>query len=56
MLNIIKPDLVQIEAELEINRKAAVIEPVKHPTIAYNKVHVYMKRDDLLHPIISGNK
>ncbi len=56
MPNIIKTDLVQIETELDINRKAAIIVPIQHPALAYNKVHLYMKRDDLLHPIISGNK
>jgi 1-aminocyclopropane-1-carboxylate deaminase len=56
MPDIIKPDLVQIETELGINRKAAIIEPVQHPALAYNKVQLHIKRDDLLHPVISGNK
>lgn len=50
------PDILEIESELGINTKAAIIEPIQHPVLAYNNVHLHIKRDDLLHPIISGNK
>jgi 1-aminocyclopropane-1-carboxylate deaminase len=56
MPGILKPDLIQIESELGINNRASIIEPVQHPVLAYNSVHLYIKRDDLLHPVISGNK
>ncbi len=50
------PDIEQIESELGINTKAAIIEPIQHPVLAENNVDLKIKRDDLLHPIISGNK
>lgn len=49
-------DITQIETELGINTKAAIIEPIEHPVLANNNIQLYIKRDDLLHPIISGNK
>lgn len=49
-------DILEIESELGINTKAAIIEPVQHPVLAYNGIHLHIKRDDLLHPVISGNK
>ena len=49
-------DIIEIESELGINTKATTIEPVQHPVLAYNGIHLHIKRDDLLHPIISGNK
>ena len=50
------PEILEIESELGINTKAAIIESVKHPILAYSGIHLHIKRDDLLHPIISGNK
>ncbi len=50
------PDITEIESELGIDTKAAIIEPVQHPDLAEHKIHLHIKRDDLLHPIISGNK
>lgn len=50
------PDIKEIESELGIDTKAAIIEPVQHPDLAEHKIHLHIKRDDLLHPIISGNK
>ena len=38
-----------------ISEEAAVILPVKLPNISTD-VKVFMKRIDLVHPIISGNK
>jgi 1-aminocyclopropane-1-carboxylate deaminase/D-cysteine desulfhydrase-like pyridoxal-dependent ACC family enzyme len=50
------PDIKQIESELGINTEAAIIEPVQHPVLAEHGILLHIKRDDLLHPIISGNK
>jgi len=49
-------DITQIESELGINIKAAVIEQLQHPVLDEHKIELHIKRDDLLHPIISGNK
>jgi 1-aminocyclopropane-1-carboxylate deaminase/D-cysteine desulfhydrase-like pyridoxal-dependent ACC family enzyme len=49
-------DITQIESELGINTKAAIIEVIQHPVLDEHKVELYIKRDDLLHPVISGNK
>jgi 1-aminocyclopropane-1-carboxylate deaminase/D-cysteine desulfhydrase-like pyridoxal-dependent ACC family enzyme len=50
------PDIIQIESELGINHAAAIVEPVQHPVLAEHDIQLHIKRDDLLHPIISGNK
>lgn len=44
-----------IDFKKEINENAAVLLPIKLPNVA-NDVNVLMKRIDLVHPIISGNK
>lgn len=49
-------DIAQIESELEINKKAAVVEEIQHPLLEEYNFPLYIKRDDLIHPIISGNK
>ena len=49
-------DISQIESELEINKKAAVVEQIQHPLLDEYNFPLYIKRDDLIHPIISGNK
>ncbi len=49
-------DIAQIESELGINTKAAIIEPIQHPALEEHGIELHIKRDDLLHPIISGNK
>lgn len=49
-------DITQIESELGINSKAAIIEPIQHPALEEHGIELNLKRDDLLHPIISGNK
>ena len=50
------PDIKQIESELGINHRAAIVEPVQHPVLVEHEIQLYMKREDLLHPVISGNK
>lgn len=32
------------------------LQPLHHPVFKYHNVQVYVKRDDSIHPIISGNK
>ena len=49
-------DISQIESELDINTKAAIVEPIQHPLLEEHGFPIYIKRDDLIHPIISGNK
>ena len=49
-------NIVQIEEQLGINYKAAVIEKLSHPLFDEKKLSVYIKREDLLHSVISGNK
>lgn len=49
-------DISQIESELEINKKAAIVEKIHHTVLDEHDFPLYIKRDDLLHPIISGNK
>ncbi len=49
-------DIKQIESELGINTEAAIIEQIKHPVLDEQDFQLHIKRDDLLHPIISGNK
>ncbi len=49
-------DISQIESELEINKKAAIVEQIQHPLLDEYDFPLYIKRDDLIHPIISGNK
>lgn len=41
---------------LERQFKPSLLIPVNDPRLAKYKVKVWVKRDDLLHPIISGNK
>ena len=52
----IKIDIKQIETELGINTRAAVIEEITHPVLDEHGFALHIKRDELLHPIISGNK
>ncbi len=49
-------DITQIESALGINTKAAIIEQIKHPILDEHKIELHIKRDDLVHPVISGNK
>src|SRR5690606_13626229 len=32
------------------------LEKINHPLFKQKKINVYIKRDDLIHPLISGNK
>lgn len=50
------PDIKQIETELGINIQAAILEEVPHPLLDEHNITLRIKRDDLIHPIISGNK
>lgn len=49
-------DIKQIESELGINTEAAIIESIYHPVLEEHGVQLHIKRDDLIHPVISGNK
>ena len=49
-------NIKQIESELGINYAAAVLQQVDHPLLVEHSIQLYIKREDLLHPIISGNK
>ena len=37
-------------------KNASPIQVIKHPLFSYHNIDVFIKRDDLIHPIISGNK
>ena len=50
----VKTDIQQIIKE-NINENAAVLQKVKLPEID-NNVNIFLKREDLLHSVISGNK
>ncbi len=41
---------------LQATLNNAIIEPVRHPFIEASGVNLWIKREDQLHPIISGNK
>ncbi len=49
-------DITQIESKLGINTNASIIEQILHPILEEHGIQLHIKRDDLLHPIISGNK
>jgi 1-aminocyclopropane-1-carboxylate deaminase/D-cysteine desulfhydrase-like pyridoxal-dependent ACC family enzyme len=49
-------DIKQIETDLGINTQAAIIQPLQHPALEEHGIELQIKRDDLLHPVISGNK
>ena len=38
-----------------INEDAAILQKIELPNIK-KRVRIYLKREDLLHPVISGNK
>ena len=50
-----KPVRNQLKS-LEAGLNKAPIEPLNHTTIEASKVNLWIKREDQLHPIISGNK
>jgi 1-aminocyclopropane-1-carboxylate deaminase len=41
---------------MPIKKPLSVLEDITHPLFLQHKVHVQIKRDDLLHDVISGNK
>jgi len=43
-------------AELENNINPAPLLPLVHPLLSQKGINVLLKRTDLIHPIISGNK
>ena len=49
-------DIQQIESRLGIDCQAAVLQRVAHPVLEEHQIQLYIKREDLLHPVISGNK
>jgi 1-aminocyclopropane-1-carboxylate deaminase len=42
--------------ELERGFQPSVLTPLVHPLFTQKKIECWLKRDDLIHPIISGNK
>ena len=46
------PELIK----LEITLKPSILTRIDDPLLAQYQIELWMKRDDLLHPIISGNK
>lgn len=50
------PDPEELQQQLDINVAASVVESVQHPLLQEHKIRLYIKRDDRLHNIISGNK
>ncbi|MDD5272197.1 MAG: hypothetical protein PHU14_05710 [Methylovulum sp.] len=45
------PALKQVEAHFQ----PSILTQINHPLLASRNVSLWLKRDDLLHPIISGN-
>ena len=45
-----------LEEKLGLDYAASRIDQIKHPLLDKHKLRVMVKRDDLLHPIITGNK
>ena len=46
------PELI----ELEKTFKPSILTKIDDPLLAQYQIELWMKRDDLLHPVISGNK
>ena len=42
--------------ELENGFQPSALTPIIHPLLTQKKIECWLKRDDLIHPIISGNK
>ena len=42
--------------ELESGFQKSILTPIIHPLLTQKKIELWVKRDDLIHPIISGNK
>lgn len=43
-------------SQLEANLQPARVQRIEHPSLYESGVKLYLKREDLLHPVISGNK
>ena len=41
---------------IELNTSASVIQPINLPVFSEKQLEVSLKRDDLIHPFLSGNK
>jgi len=39
-----------------INTRLSTLTPIKHPLLQHHSILAWMKRDDLIHPWLSGNK
>ncbi|MBL6734429.1 MAG: hypothetical protein ISP86_00910, partial [Shewanellaceae bacterium] len=39
-----------------INTRLSTLTPIKHPLLQHHSIQAWMKRDDLIHPWLSGNK
>ena len=46
----------QIETELGIDYSASIAQQLHHPFLEKHDISLRVKRDDLLHPVVSGNK
>ena len=46
------PELIKLEKTF----KPSILTKIDDPLLAHDDIELWMKRDDLLHPIISGNK
>lgn len=44
------------KSDLAAPEQRSVVQKLNHPTFNKYSVEVYIKRDDLIHPVISGNK
>jgi 1-aminocyclopropane-1-carboxylate deaminase len=46
------PKLINLEQSFQ----PSILTPITHPGLKENNINLWLKRDDLIHPIISGNK
>ena len=49
-------DLDELEKKLGICRALATIDPIQHPKLDDYPLQLFIKREDRLHPVLSGNK
>ncbi|HEY5715432.1 MAG TPA: pyridoxal-phosphate dependent enzyme [Psychromonas sp.] len=50
------PALQQIQQKMQSIIKPSPLQPIRHPLLDFLQLKLSIKRDDLLHPEISGNK
>lgn len=55
-LNMLESTVHSKLVELEKTFSPSVLTQVQHPLLEQKKIQLWVKRDDLIHPIISGNK